>query len=140
MGDRIGAETYFQYAEHYYRIVNVRPEPKPNGDGQTGRRGGNGHAEADVEAAPKVADEQPDAVPFNGEPPQEGPQAQEAPPAQEAPQAQERPAPQRRRRPRQAKAAEPSADPGADSKPDPRPKTQASPKVQARKDGEPVET
>ena len=39
MGDRVAAETYYQYAEHYYRIVNVRADPKPNGDGQPGRRG-----------------------------------------------------------------------------------------------------
>ncbi len=119
MGDRVAAETYYQYAEHYYRIVNVRSDPKPDGDGQPDRRGGNGQAEAAVEAAPRVADEQPDAAPFNGE------QPPEARPAQEAPQADDRPAPQKRRRPRQAKAAEPQPDPKLDPKPDPKPEVQA---------------
>jgi hypothetical protein len=122
MGDRVAAETYYQYAEHYYRIVNVRPDPKPNGDGQTGRRGG---------------DEQPEPPPLNGEQPQEARQAQEA---------EDRPAPQRRRRPRQAKAAEPQPDSKADSKPDPQPAVQASPEAPAKpeapanKDGDSAET
>lgn len=131
MGDRVAAETYYQYAEHYYRIVNVRPDPKPNGDGQSGRRGGNGQAEVDVEAAPKVADEQPEPPPLNGEQPQEARQAQEA---------EDRPAPQRRRRPRQARAAEPKSDSKADSKPDPQPETQANPEARASKDGDSAET
>ena len=71
-GDRIAAESYYQYAEHYYRIDNARTDPKPNGEGQSGRRGGNGHAEvaaeAAAEAAPRVADEQPEPEPLNGEP------------------------------------------------------------------------
>ncbi len=157
MGDRIAAETYYQYAEHYYRIVNVRADPKPNSDGQSqgqdqgqsSRRGGNGLAEAPVgaavggavEAAPQVAEEQPDLAPapVNGEQPQE---------ARPTPDAEDRPAPPRRRRPRQAKAAEPQPDPKADpkpnpkaeSKPDPQPEAQASPVVQPRKDGDSAET
>ncbi len=151
-GDRIVAETYFQYAEHYYRIVNVRPEPKPNGDGQSGRRGGNGQAEVASEAvpAPKVADEQPEPAPLNGEQPPEAPQAPQAPQAQEAPQAPQaqeaadRPPPQRRRRPRQAKAAEPQQSPQADPKPDPKPdpkaEVQASPDVMTSENGKPAES
>ncbi len=129
MGDRVAAETYYQYAEHYYRIVNVRTDPGPNGDGQSGRGGGNGHAEAAREAAPGDAGEQPDAAPFNGE------QPQEARPAQEA---EDRPAPQRRRRPRQANAAEPQPDP----KPDPQPETQSETQSETRpsEDSEPAET
>ena len=121
-GDRIAAETYYQYAEHYYRIVNVRTDPKPNGDGQSGRRGGNGHAEAAVEAAPRVAEEQPEPAPLNGEQPAE------------APLAEDRPAPQRRRRPRQAKVAEPQADPKPDAAPDSQPEAEPS------KDGESAKT
>ncbi len=120
-GDRIAAETYYQYAEHYYRIVNARTDPKPNGEGQSDRRGGNGHAEVAAEAAPKVADEQPEPAPLNGEP------------ASETPQAQDRPAPQRRRRPRQAKAAEPQPD----SKPVPEPDVQ--PEAPPSKDGDPAD-
>jgi hypothetical protein len=113
-GDRIAAETYYQYAEHYYRIVNVRTDPKPDGDGQSGRHGGNGHAEAAVEAAPRVADEQPKSAPLNGD---------QLP---EAPLAEDRPAPQRRRRPRQAKVAEPQPDSKPDTAPDSEPEAEPS--------------
>jgi len=121
-GNRIEAESYYQYAEHYYRIVNLRTDPNPNGDGQSGRRGGNGHAEAVVEAAPTVAEEQPEPAPLNGE------QPAEAPPAED------RPAPQKRRRPRQAKVAEPQADPKSDAAPDSQPEAEPS------KDGESAKT
>jgi hypothetical protein len=139
MGDRIAAETYYQYAEHYYRIVNVRTDPKPDGDGQSGRRGGNGHAEAAVEAAPQVAEEQPVPAPINGE------QPQEAPPAQVV---EDRPAPQRRRRARPAKTAAPQPDHKPEAKPEPQPEAQPKaqpkakpgPEAQANDNGEPVET
>ncbi len=130
MEDRIAAETYYQYAEHYYRIVNARTDSKPNGDGQSGRRGGNGHAEAVRVAAPGDGGEQPIPAAFNGEQPPEAPQALEAP------QAEDRPAPQRRRRPRQAKPAEPQPDP----QPDPQPEAQPSSEAQPSDDGEPAET
>ncbi len=119
-GDRIAAETYYQYAEHYYRIVNARTDHKPNGDGQSGRGGGNGHAEAAREAAPGDTGEQPNPAAFNGEQPQE------------APQPEDQPAPQRRRRPRQAKPAEPQ--------PDPQPEAQPSSEAQPSEDSEPAET
>ena len=114
MGDRVAAETYYQYAEHYYRIVNVRTDPRPDGDSQSGRRGGNGQTEAAAEAASGGAGEQPDPAPFNGEQPPE------------APQAEGRPAPQRRRRPRQAKPDEVQPDP----QPDPEPEAQPSEDVE----------
>ncbi len=132
MGDRVAAETYYQYAEHYYRIVNARTDPKPNGDGQPDRRGGNSHAEAAREAAPADGGEQPNPAAFNGE------QPPEAPPAQEARQAEDRPAPQRRRRPRQAKPAEPQPDP----QPEAQPSSEAEPssESQSNEDSEPAET
>ncbi len=126
MGDRVTAETYYQYAEHYYRIVNARTDSKPNGDGQSGRRDGNGHAEAAREAAPGDVGEQPTPAAFNGEQPPEAPQPQEAL------QAEDRPAPQRRRRPRQAKPAEPQSDP--------QPEAQPSSEVQPGEDSEPAES
>ena len=135
MGDRVAAETYYQYAEHYYRIVNARADSRPNGDGQSGRRGGNGHAEAAREAAPEDGGEQPDPAAFNGEQPPEAPQAPqapEAPQAQEAPQADDRQAPQRRRRPRQARPAEPQ--------PDPQHEAQPSSEAEPTEDSEPAET
>ena len=126
MGDRVAAETYYQYAEHYYRIVNARADSRPNGDGQSGRRGGNGHAEAAREAAPEDGGEQPNPAAFNGEQPPEAPQAREAP------QADDRPAPQRRRRPRQARPAEPQ--------PDPQHEAQPSSEAEPTEDSEPAET
>ncbi len=45
-GDRVVAENYYQYAEHYYRVLNARTDPQSNGEGQPGQRGGNGQAEA----------------------------------------------------------------------------------------------
>jgi hypothetical protein len=129
-GDRVAAETYYQHAEHYYRIVNARTDPKPNGDGQSGRRGGNGQAEAAGEAAPRDAGEQPNPAASNGEQPQEVPQAQDRPAGQGAGQG--------RRQPRQARAPEPQPQP--DSQPDPKPEAQPSPEAQASEDGDPVET
>lgn len=38
-GDRINAESYYQHAEHYYRIINSENSSQPNGAG----RGGNGN-------------------------------------------------------------------------------------------------
>jgi hypothetical protein len=145
-GDRIVAETYFQYAEHYYRIVNVRPEPKPNGEGQSGgqseRRSGNGHAEGAVEAepapapAPRVVDEQPDPAPLNDEQPPEAPQTPKASQAAQVQETADRPPPQRRRRPRQSKAAEPQPDSRSDSKPDAKPEAPPSPDVTAGENGD----
>ena len=155
LGDRIAAETYFQHAEHYYRIVNARTDSKPDGpksdgskpdgpkpdgpksdgsksdgaksdgDGQSGRRGGNGQVEAAGEAAPGNAGEQANPAAFNGEQPRE------------APQAPDRPAGHGRRKPRQAKAAEPQLQP--QPQPDPQPEAQTNSEVQAGKDGEPAE-
>jgi hypothetical protein len=45
-GDRLSAETFFQHAEHYFRILNDSTDPRPNGQGQQGRQDGNGRAEA----------------------------------------------------------------------------------------------
>lgn len=42
-GDRITAETYFQHAEHYFRIMNARNEGAPNQQ-NAARHRGNGHA------------------------------------------------------------------------------------------------
>ena len=138
-GDRIAAETYFQHAEHYYRIVNARTDPKPNGEGQSDRRGGNGHAEAAGEEARTA--EQPGPAPGNGEQPREAPQAQQAAQAQQAvqaPQAEERPAAQGRRRPRQAKAApDPQAGPTPEPEPKPQPDEQAD--TRASEVGDPAE-
>ncbi len=127
LGDRIAAETYYQHAEHYYRIVNARNDPKPNGDGQSGRRGGNGQVEAAGEAAPGNAGEQPDPAAFNGEQPQEAPPAQDRPAGQGAGKGAGK-----GHRPRQAKAAEPQPQP--DPQPDPQPEAQPS------DDGGPAET
>jgi len=42
-GDRIAAETYFQHAEHYFRIMNARNDGTPSQQNPARQRG-NGHA------------------------------------------------------------------------------------------------
>ncbi len=129
-GDRVAAETYFQHAEHYYRIVNARTDPKPNGEGQSDRRGGNGQVEAAGDAARTAEQPAPAPDPGNGEQPRE------------APKAEERSAAQGRRRPRQAKAAPETPDgPKPESQPKAKPKAQAEPQAdeQAGEDGKPAE-
>ncbi len=78
-GDRIAAETYYQHAEHYYRILNARSDPRPNGEGQPGRPGGNGQAEADAAVTRAEADGQPRPAPGTGEQPREAAPARRGP-------------------------------------------------------------
>lgn len=42
-GDRIAAETYYQHAEHYFRIMNARNDGA-SGQQPSPRHRGNGHA------------------------------------------------------------------------------------------------
>lgn len=44
-GDRIAAETFFQHAEHYFRIMNSSTDPASDQRGPGGRHGGNGRAD-----------------------------------------------------------------------------------------------
>jgi hypothetical protein len=39
-GDRIMAESYFQFAEHYFRLLNTDEQRNADRNGQQGRRGG----------------------------------------------------------------------------------------------------
>ncbi|MFQ5467861.1 MAG: DUF4167 domain-containing protein [Kiloniellaceae bacterium] len=43
-GDRVAAETYFQHAEHYFRIVNASTDPAPAPAPRNAGNAGNGHA------------------------------------------------------------------------------------------------
>ncbi len=45
-GDRIASETYYQHAEHYFRILNSSTDPQPNGQGRSDRRGGDNRSVA----------------------------------------------------------------------------------------------
>ncbi len=87
-GDRISAETYYQHAEHYYRILNASTDPRPNGQGQPRRQGGNGQTDAAGLEAERRATAQP-----GGATVAPGPEATAA-----APEAQPRAAAQRRPR------------------------------------------
>jgi hypothetical protein len=107
-GDRVSAENYYQYAEHYFRVLNARTDPRPNGEDEPGRQSGNGQAEAagargGIEGqAPPVAGtgEQPRAaVPAEAQP-------MTPPPPRQAPA-------QARRRPKAASAEEPEPEPEA---------------------------
>jgi len=77
-GDRVMAESYFQHAEHYFRILNAmaqaaqqnQPPPRRHGNGpdgmgeqgeqQDGEATANGGAQSTMEA--EGADEQPQAA------------------------------------------------------------------------------
>ena len=39
--DRVAAETYYQYAEHYFRVLNASTDPQQNGQAQPDRQGGD---------------------------------------------------------------------------------------------------
>ena len=56
-GDRISAEAFFQYAEHYYRIIN--------GDGGNGA--GKGAGKGDQRGGRKQSADKAPATPSNGE-------------------------------------------------------------------------
>lgn len=49
-GDRIAAENFFQHAEHYFRIMNLGNESRPQGQGRqpapAAEKSGDGEAEA----------------------------------------------------------------------------------------------
>ncbi len=65
-GDRMIAESYFQYAEHYHRVMSAaeannpqpRPEPQPNAQPEQPQHGGN-RQEHVISAAPVVPVDQP---------------------------------------------------------------------------------
>ena len=59
-GDRVMAESYFQHAEHYFRILNAMQQAQgqagqPYGNGQHPRRGYEGEAIDPVDAAVEQA-------------------------------------------------------------------------------------
>jgi hypothetical protein len=53
-GDRVAAETFFQHAEHYFRVLNDSTDPQSNG--QVRPRRGNGEMR---QSAPEDAEAQP---------------------------------------------------------------------------------
>lgn len=59
-GDRVSAETFYQHAEHYFRIVNGSTDPDPNGrrvadqnraNGQGERNGADGPVKTERDAS-----------------------------------------------------------------------------------------
>ena len=114
MGDRVAAENYYQYAEHYYRVLNARTDPQPNGEGQPGRQSGNGQAEATGVGARSGIEGQPPPVAGTGEQPREAVSDVQpvTPPAQQAP-TKARPRPKAT----SAEEPEPEAEPSEDSEP-----------------------
>ena len=79
-GDRVMAESYFQYAEHYFRILNAINQASQQNAGQNNGQGGqyqggqgqqhNGHQRRDRDG--NEAEEQPQPVVMNGPQPQPG--------------------------------------------------------------------
>ncbi|MFQ6016944.1 MAG: DUF4167 domain-containing protein [Kiloniellaceae bacterium] len=100
-GDRVSAETYYQHAEHYFRILNDSTDPRPNGYGQDRRPGGNGRAALQPAENTAAAAPPAEQAPLNA---QEPAKAAKAPGAGVELQAPERPGP------KPAAAAEPDAD------------------------------
>ncbi len=47
-GDRIAAESYFQFAEHYYRLLNTEEQRNGDRNQQPRGRGGNGRDRSDT--------------------------------------------------------------------------------------------
>lgn len=47
-GDRVSAETYYQHAEHYFRIINSSTDPQPNGQERPDRQGVNGQTDGEL--------------------------------------------------------------------------------------------
>lgn len=61
-GDRILSEGYFQFAEHYYRLLHADRNDSPNEQGRSNRKGGNGPnqgTEGQPAETPANADSQP---------------------------------------------------------------------------------
>jgi hypothetical protein len=79
-GDRVMAESYFQYAEHYFRILNAINQASQQNAGQNNGQGGqyqggqgqqhNGHQRRERDG--NEAEEQPQPVVMNGPQPQPG--------------------------------------------------------------------
>ena len=121
-GDRVAAESYYQYAEHYYRVLNARTDPRPNGEDQPGRQSGNGQTEAaDVGARGGVEGESPPVAGTGEQPREAAPAAAQpvTPPSpQQAPAPRQAPAKARRRsKAASAEEPEPEAGPSKDSEP-----------------------
>ncbi|MCH8155947.1 MAG: DUF4167 domain-containing protein [Proteobacteria bacterium] len=116
LGDRVAAENYYQYAEHYYRVLNARTDPRPNGEDQPGRQSGNSQAEAAGVAARGGIEGQAPPVAGTGEQPREAAPADAQPMTPPPPR---QPPAKARRRPKAASAEEPEpeAGPSEDSEP-----------------------
>ena len=63
-GDRISAETHYQHAEHYFRIMNASTDPRPNGQERSAPQGANGQADGEE----PFAQAQPPAQPSTAAP------------------------------------------------------------------------
>ncbi len=70
-GDRISAETHYQHAEHYFRIMNSSTDPRPNGQERSARQGANGQSDGEA----PFAQAQPPAQPPTAAPAQLSAQA-----------------------------------------------------------------
>lgn len=113
-GDRVAAENYFQYAEHYYRVLNARTDPRPNGEDQPGRQSDNGQTEA--AGAGGGVEGGPSAVAGTGEQPRAAtPTAEQTPAAQPVTPRQAPVKARRRSKAASAEEPEPEAGPSEDS-------------------------
>lgn len=82
-GDRVMAESYFQHAEHYFRILNAmqvqqgqpQPQPQQNGNPRRGYEGEGDSVDAAVEQAMNGHVADPSLPPGEGEQPKLQPTA-----------------------------------------------------------------
>jgi len=115
LGDRVAAENYYQYAEHYYRVLNARTDPQHNGENPPVRQSGNSQAEAAGVAARGGIEGQAPPVAGTGEQPREAAPA-DAQPMTPPPR---QPPVKARRRPKAASAEEPEPETGPSEDSDP---------------------
>lgn len=65
-GDRVSAETYYQHAEHYFRIINSSTDPAPAERRNPATHDGNGRSEGDAAAQPDLGSPAPQRA-LNGQ-------------------------------------------------------------------------
>lgn len=63
VGDRVLSEGYFQFAEHYYRVLHADDNAPQNGQSRMGRKDGNGAVQKTVAPSPEAESAKADSNP-----------------------------------------------------------------------------
>lgn len=116
-GDRVSAESYYQYAEHYFRIINSSTDPAPAVRRISTPHDGNGRSEGEAAMQPGLASPAPQRA-LNGQ--DDGAGVADVPGQTPGPIQGQTPV-QPRNRPRaKPRPAQPDGLPGAEPQPAPR--------------------